>query len=126
MATIRRAVFDTNVLISAYLWSGTPTDRAGHPSKRALHAGAARSAIEEFVRVLGYRKFGLSPEEIAPLVDDLVSLSTIVRPRHTVHVVTRDPTDNLFLEIALQGKCTALVSGDRHLLDCIAKAMFTS
>ena len=62
-------------------------------------------------------KFGLSPEEIAPLVDDLMSLSTIVHPRHTVDVVTRDPTDNLFLEIALQGKCSVLVSGDRHLLE---------
>jgi putative PIN family toxin of toxin-antitoxin system len=78
---------------------------------------SAQPAIEEYVRVLGYRKFGLSPEEIAPLVDDLTSLSTIVYPRHTVDVVTRDPTDNLFLEIALQGKCTVLVSGDRHLLD---------
>lgn len=105
MATIRRAVFDTNVLISAYLWPGTP--------RSALDiVRGGRCAL-----VSGYRKFGLSPEEIAPLVDDLVSLSTIVRPRHTVHVVTRDPTDNLFLEIALQGKCTALVSGDRHLLD---------
>jgi uncharacterized protein len=78
---------------------------------------SAQPAIEEFVRVLGYRKFGLSPEEIAPLVDDLMSISTIVRPRHTVDVVTRDPTDDLFLEIALQGNCSVLVSGDRHLLD---------
>ena len=78
---------------------------------------SAQSAIEEFVRVLEYRKSGLSPEEIAPLVDDLMSFSTIVHPRHTVDVVTRDPTDNLFLEIALQGKCSVLVSGDRHLLD---------
>jgi len=69
------------------------------------------------VRVLGYQKFGLSPEEIAALVDDLMSLSTIVHPRHMVDVVTRDPTDNLFLEIALQGKCSVLVSGDRHLLE---------
>ena len=78
---------------------------------------SAQPAIEEFVRVLAYRKFRLSPEEIAPLVDDLMSLSTIVHPRHTVGVVTRDPTDNLFLEIVLQGKCSVLVSGDRHLLD---------
>ena len=37
---------------------------------------SADAAIEEFVRVLGYRKFGLSPEEITPLVHDLLSLST--------------------------------------------------
>jgi uncharacterized protein len=51
------------------------------------------------------------------MVDDLLSLSTMVRPRYTLRVITRDPTDNLFLEIALQGRCAALVSGDRHLLD---------
>lgn len=117
MATIRRAVFDTNVLISAYLWTGTPRTALDIVRSGRCTLVSARSAIEEFVRVLGYRKFGLSPEEIGPLVDDLASLSTIVRPRHSVHVVTRDPTDNLFLEIALQGKCAALVSGDRHLLD---------
>ncbi|MDE3019796.1 MAG: hypothetical protein KGI53_12340, partial [Nitrospirota bacterium] len=58
-----------------------------------------------------------SPEEIAPLTDDLSALATLVRPRHTVRVITRDPTDNLFLDIALQGRCTVLVSGDRHLLE---------
>ena len=117
MPTLRRAVFDTNVLISAYLWPGIPRTALEMIRNGSSMLVSAQPAIEEFVRVLGYRKFELSPEEIAPLVDDLTSLSTIVHPRQTVDVVTRDPTDNLFLEIALQGKCTVLVSGDRHLLD---------
>jgi len=117
MPTLRRVVFDTNVLISAYLWPGIPRTALDMARSGRIILVSAQPAIEEFVRVLGYRKFGFSPEEIAPLVDDLMSLSTIVRPRHTVNVVTRDPTDNLFLEIALQGKCSVLVSGDRHLLD---------
>ncbi len=116
MATIRRAVFGTNVLISAYLWPGTPRSALDIIREGRCELVSAQPALEEFVRVLGYRKFGLSAEEIAPLVDDLTSLSVIVRARHTVNVVTRDPTDNLFLEIALQGNCTALVSGDRHPL----------
>ena len=116
MPTLRRAVFDTNVLISAYLWPGIPRTALDMIRSGRSMLVSAQPAIEEFVRVLGYRKFGLSPEEIAPLVDDLTSLSTIVHPRHTVDVVTRDPTDSLFLEIALQGKCAVLVSGDRHLL----------
>ena len=117
MPTLRRVVFDTNVLISAYLWPGSPRAALDIIRSGRSILVSAQPAIEEFVRVLGYRKFGLSPQEIAPLVDDLMSISTIVRPRHTVDVVTRDPTDNLFLEIALQGKCSVLVSGDRHLLD---------
>jgi putative PIN family toxin of toxin-antitoxin system len=110
MPTLRRVVFDTNVLISAYLWPGIPRTALDMVRSGRSILVSAQPAIEEFVRVLGYRKFGLSPEEIVPLVDDLMSLSTIVRPRHTV-------TDNLFLEIALQGNCSILVSGDRHLLD---------
>jgi uncharacterized protein len=117
MPTLRRVVFDTNVLISAYLWPGIPRAALDIIRSGRSTLVSAQPAIEEFVRVLGYRKFGLSPQEIAPLVDDLMSISTIVHPRHTVDVVTRDPTDNLFLEIALQGKCSVLVSGDRHLLD---------
>jgi len=75
MSKIERAVFDTNILISAYLWSGTPRRplevvRAGH-----VELISATAAIEEFIHVLGYPKFGLSPEEIAPFVDDLLSVT---------------------------------------------------
>lgn len=92
MPTLRRVVFDTNVLISAYPWPGTPRTALDMARSGRIILVSAQSAIEEFVRVLGYRKFGFSPEEIAPLVNDLMCLSTIVRPRHTVDVVTRDPT----------------------------------
>lgn len=117
MTGIRRAVFDTNVLISAYLWAGVPRRALDIIRNERCELVSAQLAIEEFVRVLGYRKFGLSAEQIEPLADDLTSLAVIVQPRHTVEVVTQDPSDNLFLEIALQGNCTALVSGDRHLLE---------
>jgi putative PIN family toxin of toxin-antitoxin system len=116
MAGIRRAVFDTNVLISAYLWPGIPRQALDMVRNGHVELVSAQPAIEEFVRVLGYRKFGLAPSEILPLVNDLTSLVTMVHPRHAINVVTQDPTDNLFLEIAVQGKCTVLVSGDHHLL----------
>ena len=117
MAPIRRAVFDTNILISAYLWPGTPRQALEIVRSGRCALVSADAAIEEFVRVLGYRKFGLSPEEIAPLVHDLMSLSTLVYPKQAVHVITKDVTDNLFLSVALEGGCNAIVSGDHHLLD---------
>ena len=117
MAPIQRAVFDTNILISAYLWPGTPRHALEIVRSGRCTFVSADAAIEEFVRVLGYRKFGLSPEEIAPLVHDLLSLSTLVSPKRDVRVITKDVTDNLFLSIALEGRCTIIVSGDHHLLD---------
>jgi putative PIN family toxin of toxin-antitoxin system len=117
MAPIRRAVFDTNILISAYLWPGTPRQALDIVRGGGCALVTADAAIEEFVRVLGYRKFGLSPNEIAPFVHDLQSLSTHVSPSRQVQVVIKDPSDNLFLSIAVEGRCTAVVSGDHHLLD---------
>ena len=65
--------------------------------------------------MLGYSKFGFSPEEIAPFVDDLLSITQLVVPP-TLDVVIADPSDNLFLGIAVKGSCQVVVSGDHHLL----------
>jgi hypothetical protein len=40
----------------------------------------------------------------------------IVRPRKSLNVVQEDPSDNKFLECAIEGKADYLVSGDNHLL----------
>ncbi len=115
MSKIERAVFDTNILISAYLWGRTPRRalelvRAGH-----VDLVSATEAIEEFVWVLAYPKFGFTPEEIRPFVDDLLSMTQLVEPA-TVNRIVTDPTDNLFLGIAMKGNCKVVVSGDHHLL----------
>lgn len=116
MPKIERAVFDTNVLISAYLWPGNPRHALELVRAGAVDLFSATPAVEELVRVLGYTKFGLTPKEIAPFVDDLLSLVEIVVPVN-VEVVSDDPSDNVFLGIAVQGNCQVIVSGDRHLLD---------
>ncbi|NGZ09809.1 MAG: putative toxin-antitoxin system toxin component, PIN family [Nitrospira sp. LK70] len=116
MSKIERAVFDTNVLISAYLWPGTPRHALELVRAGAVELLSATPAVEELVRVFGYTKFGLTPKEIAPFVDDLLSLAEIVVPVN-VEMVSDDPSDNVFLGIAVQGNCQVIVSGDRHLLD---------
>lgn len=116
MSKIERAVFDTNILISAYLWPGTPRQALELVRTGAVELVSATPAVEELVRVLGYAKFGLSPKEIAPFVDDLLSLVELVEPV-IVDQVVDDPTDNVFLGVAVQGNCQAIVSGDHHLLD---------
>ena len=114
----KRVVFDTNVLISGYLWKGV--------TRRALDLVRAESqwtllsssdTINEFIRVLAYEKFGLTPLEIEPFVSDLQQRSRFVAVRSKLHIIQEDPTDNVFLNLAVDGKADMLVSGDRHLLD---------
>lgn len=112
-----RAVFDTNILISAYLWPGVPRRALEIIRSGQCVLFSSTNAIRELVRVLGYPKFGFSAAEIAPIVNDLTTLVTLVNPRKQVSIIKKDPTDNTFLSIAIEAACSYIVSGDRHLLD---------
>lgn len=70
----------------------------------------------ELIRVLSYPKFGLTAAEILPIVSDVRCSAQFVDVTSSLHVVTEDPTDNRFLECALDGEADYIVSGDRHLL----------
>jgi putative PIN family toxin of toxin-antitoxin system len=72
--------------------------------------------VDEFIRVLAYEKFGLEPAEIEPLIADLRRISEFVQVRSKVQVIKEDLTDNIFLNLAVDGKADIIVSGDRHLL----------
>ena len=113
----RKVVFDTNVLISGYLWKGSPR-RAIDKVRRGewIHL-VSEETIEELIRVLAYAKFGLKPEEIEPIIRDLMAISEYVEVRSKIDLVKADPTDNIFLNLAIDGQADVIVSGDHNLLD---------
>ncbi|MBI3989147.1 MAG: putative toxin-antitoxin system toxin component, PIN family [candidate division NC10 bacterium] len=111
-----RVIFDTNVLISGYLWRGLPRRALEHARRGRYTLLLSQQTIEEFIRILGSPKFGLTAEEIVPILADLTSLAEFVEVRETVSVIREDPTDNIFLGPAVQGDAAYIVSGDRHLL----------
>jgi hypothetical protein len=111
-----RVVFDTNILISAYLWGGAPRRALEQVREGRWALLASRQTFDELIRVLGYRKFGLTASEIRPILDDIIALSEVVEVNRPVAVIREDPSDNIFLELAGEGRAAFLVSGDRHLL----------
>ena len=113
----RKVVFDTNILISGYLWKGSP--RRAIDKVRCgewIHL-VSEETIEELIRVLAYAKFGLKPEEIEPIIRDLMAISEYVEVRSKIDLVKANPTDNVFLNLAIDGEAEVIVSGDHHLLD---------
>ena len=113
---MKRVVLDTNVTISAFFWKGF--SRAVYELVREGKVMLLSSTnIEaEFIRVLAYPKFGLTPAEILPVVNNLRRQAHFVEVESKVDVVKEDPTDNIFLECAQDGKADYLISGDHHLL----------
>ena len=112
-----RAVFDTNVLISALLFRGSISEKAFALSLSGAATSVTSPAILAELEDVLKRKFRLSKgaaREIAKFVRDV---SECVEPAIVIDVVVKDPADNLILECALWGDASFLVTGDKaHLL----------
>ncbi len=112
-----RYVFDTNILISALLISNSLPAQA---LKKAENSGTvlySADVLQEIKEVLFRPKF-------SPYIsgDDVVGfLARIVRSWEEISIIQtvaicRDPKDNKFLELALNGNADFLITGDNDLL----------
>jgi hypothetical protein len=112
-----RVVLDTNVLVSALLFTGISAELVPLWQKGAITVLLSREILEEYLRVLAYPKFELSEGEIKGLLEEeLLPFVQIIKPGIRVRVVKRDPSDNKFVECAVAGKADVLISGDKDLL----------
>ncbi len=117
MRSSPRCVFDTNVLVSALLFAQSKPAQAFFA---ALHAGevlVSADVIVELNDVLGREKFAryVSEEERARFLQSLLHEARLVEIREKVRAC-RDPKDDKFLELAVNGEADCIVSGDDDLL----------
>jgi len=111
-----RCVFDTNVLVSALLLVDSKPRKA---LTAALSKGTillSYSVLAEVYEVLTRKQFRryVDEEEVRAF------LAALTREAEWVDVSTRiaacrDPKDNKFLELAVEGQATHLVTGDSDL-----------
>lgn len=110
-------VFDTNVLVSALLFANSSPRKA---LELALNTGTiliSKETIDELNNVLSRPKFEryISPSKREDFLLSFVQKSVLVEIQEKIEEC-RDPKDNKFLELAISGKATVIVSGDRDLL----------
>ncbi len=113
-----RAVFDTNVLISALLFT---TSRPARALELAITGGqlvGTSATLRELVATFLSPKFDgyVSRQHRDALLLRLSPLIEIVQVAEAVEA-SRDPNDDKFLEAAVNGKAGVIVSGDRDLLE---------
>ncbi len=112
---MHRAVFDTNVLLSAFVFGGNPERLFDLARSGELRLIVSPDILLEFAYVLR-GKFAWAEEDIAEAIKAIGYASELTRPAETFEVVS-DDADNRILECALAGKAEFIVSGDHHLLD---------
>ena len=113
-----RLVLDTNVLLSALLFStGSFSWLRQAWQSEAILPLVSRNTTAELIRVLRYPKFRLTREEREDILTDYLpwcETVTVSEPPAVPHC--RDPFDRPFLELALVGQADALITGDNDLL----------
>ena len=118
MSNRLRVVVDTNLVLSALVFSGiTAKLRLAWQSDRFIPL-ASKATITELIRVLSYPKFKLTKAEQEDLLADYLPFCDTVLLPEQLPVIPecRDPFDEPFLILALVGNADYLITGDRDLL----------
>jgi hypothetical protein len=108
-------VFDTNILISGYLWTGKPRQAIRVVKSGGFRLLYCKESIDELIRVLSI-KFGLDSGEIFRIVSDIHTIGKKTTIVSKDQPISEDITDNLFINLAIDGDARLIVSGDSHLL----------
>ena len=112
-----KVVVDTNVLVSALLFGGTPGRLIDLWQMGALKPLASTEIIDEYLSVLTYPKFKLSEEEINFLLyRKILPYFDAIDAQPGPRIIKKDPEDDKFIRCALAGKVKFIISGDQHLL----------
>ncbi|OGS27790.1 MAG: putative toxin-antitoxin system toxin component, PIN family [Elusimicrobia bacterium RIFOXYB2_FULL_48_7] len=110
-----KIVFDTNVLISAFVFPGGPPEEIFHAViMQDYKLGISAPIIEELKKVLR-KKFSWPENKITEIVKLIQRNSTTVMPKCRIKTIQDEP-DNRILECAEEFKADYIVNGDKHIL----------
>jgi putative PIN family toxin of toxin-antitoxin system len=114
-----RVVLDTNIVLSALLFSAGRLAWVRHAWQRQqIQPLVCRATVSELLRVLAYPRFKLTEAEQKDLLADFLPYADVVDltdPWPDLPVC-RDEHDQVFLVLAHLGQADCLVTGDGDIL----------
>jgi putative PIN family toxin of toxin-antitoxin system len=112
----QRIVIDTNVIISAIGWGGTPLQVIDAVLAGDFVLVLSEKQLAEIERVARYPKLQFSAGRRERLRDLPYCSAQLVETHGGIHAIPEDPSDNMLLEAAIEHGAVCIVSGDAHLL----------
>ena len=111
-----KAVFDTNVLIAAFLTEGICSGLLIRARKQAFNLVLCDDIIREFEGIL-IKKFKLTSTDISE-ISTIVSeaASEILHKLGPIPNICRDPNDDMIIACAIDATADYIVTGDEDLL----------
>lgn len=115
-----RAVIDTNVLLSALLWRGTPHALLEQVRNGVVSLISSPALLAELAAVIERPKFDAmltrTDTSRLQLLSQVRLLAEMIDPPPLAQPVCRDPDDDAVLALALAALADLIVSGDDDLL----------
>ncbi|MBD2756116.1 putative toxin-antitoxin system toxin component, PIN family [Spirosoma validum] len=108
-------VFDTNVLISTFVFSGFAAEVYNHCAL-FFELYTSEWILSEFDEKMDH-KFRYLLEQRKRIISAIRERHIVVAPTNDLPTDSRDPDDNNVLQVALFIKANFLITGDRDLLD---------
>ena len=116
-----RAVLDTNIVVSGFLWAGTPGRLIRLAETGQLALSVSVDLLAELGRVLLYpksrpqfHKLGIVPGDVSLRYAELAAE---IAPAAIPPTILADPADDAVLACAVAPQAEGIVSGDKHLLE---------
>lgn len=107
-----RAVYDTNVIVSADLTNGVCNRLIYLALLRIVGLVVSEELLEEYREVLNRFKFHNTPEEVDTYIRLIKRISTRVATSRRIKKILDDP-DNRILECAVAGEVDYIVTGNK-------------
>ena len=115
-----RWVVDTNVLVSAFLWRGTPGRVIELAGEKEVQLFTSRALLDELAATLAKKKLARYVAATGLAADQMLvsyrRIATLVTARQLDVQVSRDLDDNAVLACALAARADLVVTGDDDLL----------
>ena len=110
-----RAVFDTNVFLSAIVFGGNPERAFLLAREGRIRLLVSPAILIEIASIL-QEKFGWGERDAADAVKTIGRAAELIKPSVAISAL-KDDGDNRVLECGVEGQADVIVSGDHHLLD---------
>jgi uncharacterized protein len=116
-----RVVLDTNVVVSALLWRGTPYRLLQFIlQQNTIELYTSAVLLRELADVLGRpttaHRLAVIGQAARDVFINYAASAELVAPAGTPRVIVADPDDDEVIAAAIAASADIIVSGDRHLL----------
>jgi uncharacterized protein len=110
-----KVVFDTSVLVSAFISTETVTDRVVDlAAEGKIELVISHVVLAELGNTLN-AKLHIPEEAIDSYIYSIAEIAEVVRPNFQYNILSDRP-DNRILECAVKGKADLIVTGDKQML----------